>query len=100
PALPHLRGNELDEIALEAADDALMSVLARLDDFRGASRFTTWGYKFALVEAGPEIPPEAETWGLFPSSELEPDELAEQSELLATIRRAIDEVLTAHQRRV
>src|SRR5919201_3680434 len=27
PALPHLRGNELDEIALEAEDDALMSVL-------------------------------------------------------------------------
>src|SRR5919197_703131 len=48
PTLPHLRGNELDEIALEAADDALMSVLARLDDFRGASRFTTWVYKFAL----------------------------------------------------
>src|ERR671923_1792302 len=51
PMLPHLRGNELEEIALEAADDALMSVLARLDDFRGASRFTTWVYKFALLEA-------------------------------------------------
>src|SRR6185312_7792425 len=46
PTMSHLRGNELDEIALEAADDALMSVLARLDDFRGASRFTTWAYKF------------------------------------------------------
>ena len=42
PKLPHLRGNELDDISLEAADDALMSVLRRLDDFRGASRFTTW----------------------------------------------------------
>ena len=39
PGLPHLRGR-LDEIALEAADDALMSVVARLDDFRGASRFS------------------------------------------------------------
>ena len=28
-----------------------MSVLGRLDDFRGASRFTTWVYKFALYEA-------------------------------------------------
>src|SRR5918994_763698 len=35
PMLPNLRGNELDDIALEAADDALMSVLARLDDFCG-----------------------------------------------------------------
>jgi RNA polymerase sigma-70 factor, ECF subfamily len=110
PTLPHLRGNELDEIALEAADDALMSVLARLDDFRGASRFTTWVYKFALLEAavklrrrawqGREVPIEPETWGLFSSSALEPGDQAEQSELLATIQRAIDDVLTAHQRRV
>jgi RNA polymerase sigma-70 factor, ECF subfamily len=110
PTLPHLRGNELDEIALEAAGDALMSVLARLDDFRGASRFTTWVYKFALLEAavklrrrawqGREIPLEPETWSLFSSSALEPDEQAEQSELLATVQRAIAEVLTPHQRRV
>jgi RNA polymerase sigma-70 factor, ECF subfamily len=110
PALPHLRGNELDEIALEAADDALMSVLARLDDFRGASRFTTWVYKFALLEAavklrrrawqGREVPLEPETWSSFSSTGLEPDEQAEQSELLSTLQRAIDETLTAHQRRV
>lgn len=83
PALPHLRGNELDDIALEAADDALMSVLARLGDFRGASRFTTWVYKFALLEAavklrrrawqGREVPLEPETWSLFSSTGLEPD---------------------------
>jgi RNA polymerase sigma-70 factor (ECF subfamily) len=110
PTLPHLRGNELDEIALEAADDALMSVLARLDDFRGASRFTTWVYKFALLEAavklrrrawqGREVPLEPETWSLFSSSAPEPDEQAEQSELLATIQSAIAEVLTPHQRQV
>src|SRR6266498_4281259 len=55
PTLPHLRGGELDDIAMEAADDALMSVLARLDDFRGASRFTTWAYKFALLEAAVKL---------------------------------------------
>ena len=110
PTLPHLRGNELDEIALEAADDALMSVLARLDDFRGASRFTTWVYKFALLEAavklrrrawqGREIPLEPESWSLFASTALEPDDQAEQSELLSVLRRAIEDVLTPHQRRV
>src|ERR671927_1966553 len=108
--LPHLRGDELDDIALEAADDALMSVLARLDDFRGASRFTTWVYKFALLEAavklrrrawqGREVPLEPESWSLFSTAALRPDEEAEQSELLATLQRAIEEVLTAHQRRV
>jgi RNA polymerase sigma-70 factor (ECF subfamily) len=110
PTLPHLRGNELDDIALEAADDALMSVLKRLDDFRGASRFTTWVYKFALLEAavrlrkrawqGREVPLEPETWSLFSSAGLEPGAAVEQRELLATLQRAIAEVLTPHQRRV
>jgi RNA polymerase sigma-70 factor (ECF subfamily) len=110
PMLPHLRGNELDDIAHEAADDALLSVLGRLDDFRGASRFTTWAYKFALLEAavklrkrawqGREIPLEPDTWGLFSSLAPRPDEEAEQSELLDAVRRGIDEALTPHQRRV
>jgi RNA polymerase sigma-70 factor, ECF subfamily len=110
PSMPYLRGNELEEIALEAADDASMSVLAKLDDFRGASRFTTWVYKFALLEAavklrrrawqGREVPLEPETWSMFASGALEPDEQAEQGELLSTLQRAIDDVLTPHQRRV
>jgi RNA polymerase sigma-70 factor (ECF subfamily) len=110
PTLPHLRGDELEDIATEAADDALMSVLRRLDDFRGASRFTTWAYKFALLEAavklrkrswqGREVPLEPEGWGLFSSAGLEPDAEAEQGELLETLQRAIAQVLTPHQRRV
>jgi RNA polymerase sigma-70 factor (ECF subfamily) len=35
-----VRGEELDDLATQAADDALVAVLAKLDDFRGASRFT------------------------------------------------------------
>jgi RNA polymerase sigma-70 factor (ECF subfamily) len=109
-ALPHLRGNDLDDLANQAADDALVSVLARLDDFRGASRFTTWVYKFALLEAavklrkrswqGREVPLEPETWGMFTSAGIAPDEEVEQSELLTTLQRAIAEILTPHQRRV
>ena len=110
PTLPHLRGNDLDDVANQAADDALVSILGRLDSFRGASRFTTWAYKFALLEAavklrrrawqGREVPLEPETWSLFSSAGVEPDESAEQSELLDTIQEAISEVLTPHQRRV
>ena len=110
PTQPHLRGNDLDDIANHAADDALVSVLAHLDDFRGASRFTTWTYKFALYEAavklrkrawqGREVPLEPETWGMFSSAGLEPDAELEQSELLNTIQNAIGDVLTPHQRRV
>jgi RNA polymerase sigma-70 factor, ECF subfamily len=110
PSMPHVRGDELDDIATEAADDALMSVLRRLDDFRGASRFSTWVYKFALLEAavklrkrawqGREVPLEPESWSLFSSAGLEPDDEAEQTELLTTLQSAIKDVLTPHQRRV
>jgi RNA polymerase sigma-70 factor (ECF subfamily) len=110
PSLPHLRGNELEEIALEAADDALMNVLRRLEDFRGASRFTTWAYKFALLEAasklrkrawqGREIPLEPEGWDIHASNTLGPAAATEQSELLSAISAAIAEVLTPHQRNV
>ena len=108
--LPHLRGNDLDDIAFQAADDALMSVLRRLDDFRGASRFTTWVYKFALLEAavklrkrawqGRELPLEPETWDVLSSAGLRPDAEAEQGELLQAVEEAIQTALTAHQREV
>ena len=110
PTLPHLRGNDLDDIAQQAANDALMSVLARLDDFRGESRFTTWAYKFGLLEAavklrrrawqGREVPLEPETWSVFSSPELGPGDEAEQSELVTALQEAIQEALTPHQRRV
>jgi RNA polymerase sigma-70 factor, ECF subfamily len=110
PTLPHLRGNDLDDIANQAADDALVSVLARLDDFRGASRFTTWVYKFALLEAavklrkrswqGREVPLEPETWSLFVNAGIEPDLEVERGELLATVQEGIEAALTPHQRRV
>jgi RNA polymerase sigma-70 factor (ECF subfamily) len=110
PSMPHVRGDELDDIATEAADDALMSVLRRLDDFQGKSRFTTWVYKFALLEAavklrkrawqGREVPLEPESWSLFSSGGLDPDSEVEQSELLSTLQAAIKDVLTPHQRRV
>jgi RNA polymerase sigma-70 factor (ECF subfamily) len=110
PSLPHLRGNDLDDVATQAADDALVGVLRRLDDFRGASRFTTWAYKFALYEAavklrkrawqGREVPLEPESWSLFSSGSLEPGAEAEQRELVEAVQAAIAEALTPHQRRV
>lgn len=108
--LPHLRGEDFDDLAMQAADDALMSILARLDDFRGLSRFTTWAYKFALLEAavklrkrawqGREIPLAPETWTLFSDAGLGPDAEIEQGELLGVVREGIEEALTPHQRRV
>ncbi|HEV3477959.1 MAG TPA: sigma-70 family RNA polymerase sigma factor [Gaiellaceae bacterium] len=110
PMLPNLRGNELEDIAMEAADDALMAVLGRLQDFRGESRFTTWVYKFALYEAaaklrrrswqGREVPVEPETWGMFESKSGRPEEQVERSELMSALKDGIDSALTPHQRDV
>jgi RNA polymerase sigma-70 factor (ECF subfamily) len=109
-SMPHLRGADFDDVAMQAADDALMSVLRRLDDFHGGSRFTTWVYKFALLEAaaklrkrawqGREVPLEPESWSVLGSESLGPDGRLEQSELLTTVRQAIDDVLTPQQRDV
>jgi RNA polymerase sigma-70 factor (ECF subfamily) len=109
-ALSYVRGEELDDIAMQAANDALVSVLAKLDDFRGASRFTTWAYKFALLEAGVrlrrrawqgrEVLLEPDGWTNFADRGNSTYEGLEQTELLATLRDAIDDVLTPHQREV
>jgi RNA polymerase sigma-70 factor (ECF subfamily) len=101
-----LRGRDLDDLAEQAANDALMSVLRRLPDFRGESRFTTWAYKFAVLEAaskarrrswvGREIPLTdpwiADTPG--------PERTAEERELLEAVRVAVETRLTGHQRTV
>ena len=110
PIMPHLRGNDLDDIAQQAADDALMGVLRRLDDFRGASRFSTWVFKFAIYETavklrkrswqGREVPLEPDAWDVFASASAEPAAEAEQRELVETLETAIANELTPHQRRV
>ena len=109
-SLSFVRGEVLDDVALQAADDALVAVLAKLDDFRGASRFTTWAYKFALLEAGVrvrrrawqdrEVVLEPEGWGAFADRTAQPGELAEHGELLAAVRDCIAHELTPHQRQV
>jgi RNA polymerase sigma-70 factor (ECF subfamily) len=109
-ALAYVRGEELEDIATQAADDALMAVLGKLDEFRGASRFTTWAYKFALLETsvrlrrrawqGREVVLEPESWSAFADHGQSAHAALEQSERLAALKRAVDEVLTPHQRAV
>jgi RNA polymerase sigma-70 factor (ECF subfamily) len=109
-ALSHVRGEELDDIATQAADDALMAVLAKLDDYRGASRFTTWAYKFALLEAGVklrrrawqdrEVVLDAERWPTRADPASSAHEQLEQTETLQALRDAVDHALTPRQRQV
>ncbi|WP_448624898.1 RNA polymerase sigma factor [Geodermatophilus sp. URMC 64] len=108
-ALSGIGGRELDDLTLQAADDALVAVLARLDTFRGASRFTTWAYKFAIYETSVklrrrawqdrEIPLEPQSWALLPERGEQPSQHAETAEVLAAVRHGIA-ALTPHQRHV
>jgi RNA polymerase sigma-70 factor, ECF subfamily len=109
-ALSHVRGEELEDIAMQAADDALMAVLAKLDDYRGDSRFTTWAYKFALLEAGVRLRRRAwqerevvlagESWPALVDQRSSVHDALESREILDALRAAMAETLTTHQREV
>ena len=101
---------DLDDLATQAADDALAALLGKLDDFRGASRFTTWAYKFALLEAGVkarrrawerrEVVIDEDRWPELPDAGRSTADRAEDHELLRAIRDAVRSELTPHQREV
>jgi RNA polymerase sigma-70 factor (ECF subfamily) len=107
---PHLRGGDQADLAQQCADDALVAVLGKLAEFRGASRFTTWAYKFALLEAavavrrsawqGREIPVVPDRWPDPPDPAGAAQAGLETRERLAAVGAAIDRDLSPHQREV
>jgi len=109
---PEIAGVELDDLCRQAADDAVVAVTAKLDGYRGASRFTTWAYAFAVFEVSVKLRRHAWRRGGIPTADDDTtwDRLAERAgtaeagaesaELLRALRRAITEELTARQRQV
>ena len=53
--LGSVAGPEFEDLAEQAANDALMLILDRLDEFAGRSRFTTWAYKFVMFEVSGKV---------------------------------------------
>src|ERR1700761_8332070 len=108
---PRLRiaGPELDDLAYQAAADALLAITAKIGQFRGDSRFTTWAYKFVILEVSakigrhfwrhPCVPLDAEDWQRLPDKfGFDPAQESERRDLLAALRLAVDEELTPRQR--
>ena len=104
-------GPELDDVAHQAADDAMLADLAKLRDFRGESRFTTWAYRFVILEVSsklgrhywrnPPITLDAGQWERLPDRlGIDPARHAEAAAVLAEVRRVVEDELTAHQRRI
>jgi RNA polymerase sigma-70 factor (ECF subfamily) len=106
-----ITGPEVDDLAIQAASDALVAIVAKLDQFRGESRFTTWVYKFAIFEVStkfrrhfwtkPTTPMDPEEWERLPDRfGVEPDHLAERRELIDAMYVAVETALTARQREI
>jgi RNA polymerase sigma-70 factor (ECF subfamily) len=109
--LGSLSGPEFDDVAQQCADDAMMKILARVDEFRGLSRFTTWAYKFVIFEVSSKVarhawrqhPPSAEdlAWERLPDRLApNPGEQAARREQFTALTKAIEEDLTTRQREV
>lgn len=106
--LPGADAGQIDDLAQQAADDALVAVLRKLPTFEGRSRFTTWAYKFAVLHAGVtvrgqawrdrEVPlPDSVT---FADAGPSPAQMTEATHLVRAVHDAIATQLTPHQRRV
>jgi RNA polymerase sigma-70 factor (ECF subfamily) len=104
-------GPELDDLAYQATADALLAITRKLADFRAESQFTTWAYKFVILEVSsklgrhfwrsPAAPLDAADWDRLPDRfGVDPAHAAESRDLLAALRQAVDEELTPRQRQV
>jgi RNA polymerase sigma-70 factor, ECF subfamily len=103
-------GPEFEDLAQQAADDSLVKLLERLDEFRGLSRFTTWAYKFVIFEVSDKVarhawrrqPPAFEelTWDQVPDRLAgRPDDRLDQQAQLRVLSDAIG-ALSDRQRKV
>lgn len=106
-----IRGPELDDLADQAAGDAVVSILRRVADFRGDSRFTTWACAFVIREVSTKfgrhvwrrdgVRLDEAGWDQIPGRVGEsPEAVAESREMLTAVRVAVSQVLTEHQRLV
>jgi RNA polymerase sigma factor (sigma-70 family) len=106
-----LVGPELDDIAHQAAADALLAICGKVDTFRGECKFTTWAYKFVIFDVAAKVNRhfwqradvafDEKDWDRLPARlGIEPEAQAESRDLMNAVHRAVDEKLTAKQRMV
>ncbi|KQU69069.1 RNA polymerase subunit sigma-24 [Phycicoccus sp. Root563] len=109
--LPNSSPGAVEVIANQAADEAMTALLAKVHTFEGRSRFTTWAYKFAILQAATDVRRvqwqhrEVELHDLELSDPPtvghdSPEHQAEASDLARAVARAMRTALTPHQRRV
>jgi RNA polymerase sigma-70 factor, ECF subfamily len=111
-----LASSQVEAIAEECAQEALLAILDRLGDFRAESKFTTWAYKFAvniaLTAARRErwknisldhMLDENEAPVSLPGGDAavqSPEQHSQQAEVWALVQQVMDAELTHRQRQV
>jgi RNA polymerase sigma-70 factor (ECF subfamily) len=98
----------LEELAHSAADEAMAVLLTKLHTFQGRSRFTTWAYKFAILQAATEV--RRRSWAdrevslddapVVWDSAPGPEQHAEAADLARAVATAMQVALTPYQRRI
>jgi RNA polymerase sigma-70 factor (ECF subfamily) len=107
--MPEFPASDLDDLAVQAGNDALLAVLRKLDDYRGESQFWTWARRFAQLEAPVSIrrrlghdhlAKDPERAFAVADPGCSPEERAEVQELLRNVSDLIVGQLTTRQRAV
>lgn len=108
--LPERVLEEEDDLCVQAANDAVMNILRKLDEFRGEARFTTWACKFVIFEVSTRLRRHAwrhrpietsdEIWDHLPDAAPSALTALESQELTAALQRAVRETLTERQRTI
>lgn len=112
--LAHFHREELQHLAEDWAQEALLAVMDKLHTFRGQSKFTTWTYRIVINLAASGLRrrrwralsldalPEEEELPLLSmigdTRAQDPERAAQQKEIWAIIQRIVDEELTDRQR--
>jgi RNA polymerase sigma factor (sigma-70 family) len=106
-----IAGPELDDLAHQAAADALMRITQKIREFRGDARFTTWAYRFVVLEVSSKLGRhfwrvsharfDLEEWAQVPDRiGVDPVSYWQARELVDAVRDAVATALSAHQRKV
>ena len=106
--LPARAAEEVDDLCVQAANDALMAILSKLDTYRGAARFTTWACKFVILEASARLRRHAWRERKVELDDTIWDRLSDQAplalkrleddQMIGALHRAVDAHLTERQR--
>lgn len=110
PRVPEAIHTELDDLCVQAASDAAMAVMRKLDAFEGRARFSTWACKFVILELstrlrrrmwrGRAVEPDETIWERIADSAPSALQGVEHDDLLSALARAAREDLTERQRLV